>query len=138
MTYSFDKLNWLAVLLSFVAGQGFLTLWFTALFGAPWAAAYGAPDAKAHTKELPGHTYAIGAACTLLVTLGIALLQAALGVQGVGDGLALGGILALCLCAATVLPGYAFLRRWSASWLAIGSQVLLILIVSVILAAWPA
>jgi len=42
----------------------------------------------------------------------------------------------LFFCIATALPGYAFLKRWNAFILAIGSQSALILIISVILAIW--
>ena len=136
MQASLEHLNWAAIGVSVVVGQIVLTVWFTALFGAPWARAYGAADQKQHTKEVPGYTYAIGVGCTLLLTLGLAVLEAALGVSTAAEGLGTGLFVAVCFTTATALPGYAFLRRWSAFFLAIGSQTVLILLVSLILASW--
>ena len=136
MGINYDGLNWLAIVTCVVVGQIFLTVWFVALFGEPWAKAYGAADKAQHTKEIPGYTYAIGVVCTFLVTFGLAVIQRTLGVEGAGAGFLLGLWIALHFCIATALPGYAFLKRWSAFFLAIGSQTALILIVSVILAVW--
>ena len=137
MMIDFGQLNWLAIGVSFVVGQVYLTVWFTAIFGEPWAKAYDPTKTKKeHTKEVPGYTYAIGALCTFLLVLGIATLQAGLGVDSVGAGLGLGTFLAITLALATMIPGYAFLRRWNALVLAAGSQVTLVLILSVILAVW--
>ena len=132
----FNNLNWFAILVCVVVGQGFLTLWFVALFGEPWAQAYGATDKKQHTAEIPGYTYGIGLACTVLLTLGLAGVQQGMGVKSLGAGLTFGLFVALTFCIATALPGYAFLKRWSAFLLAIGSQTVLIVILSVILAVW--
>ncbi|MEM7446425.1 MAG: DUF1761 domain-containing protein [Pseudomonadota bacterium] len=136
MELNFADLNWIAIIVCVVVGQVFLTVWFLVLFGEPWAKAYGAADKKAHAKEIPGYTYAIGLACMVLLTLGLAVLQRSLAVASIGDGLALGLFVAVCFSIATALPGYAFLRRWSAFFLAIGAQLVLILILSAILAAW--
>lgn len=134
--FNFGDLNWLAIVACIVVGQVFLTVWFLVLFGNPWAEAYGVADKKQHAAEIPGYTYAIGAACTFLLTIGLAVLQQALGVATVGAGLAVGLFVALSFCIATALPGYAFLRRWPAFFLAIGSQTVLILLLSGILAVW--
>jgi len=136
MNVDFSSLNWLAIGVCVVVGQVFLTLWFAALFARPWAKAYGVEDPKQHTKEVPGYTYALGLVCTFALTLGLALMQAGLGVQGVAGGLSVGLVVAVSFCLATALPGYAFLKRWPAFTLAVGSQMTLILILSVILAAW--
>lgn len=136
MEYNLGSLNWFAILACVVVGQVFLTVWFLVLFGEPWAKAYGAADKQQHTKEIPGYTYAIGAACVLLLSLGLAVLQQNLGIQTVGGGLMLGLVIALHFSIATALPGYAFLKRWNAFFLAIGSQTILIVILSVILAVW--
>ncbi len=136
MELSLAGINWIAVGACIVAGQVLLTVWFAAIFAKPWARAYGVDDPKQHTREVPGYTYAIGLACTALATVGIAVLQAALGARGAGDGAALGLLLALCFGAATAVPGYAFLKRWSACGLAVGSQAMLIMAVSAVLAIW--
>jgi len=136
MEMNFDSLNWFAILVCVVIGQAFLTVWFLALFGEPWAKAYGAADKKAHANEVPGYTYAIGLVCMILLTLGLAVLQRGLAVASLGDGLTLGLFVSVSFCIATALPGYAFLRRWSAFFLAIGAQVVLIMILSAILSVW--
>lgn len=136
MTLDFGGLNWLAIILCVVVAQGFLTLWFLVLFGEPWAKAYGAADKAQHAKEIPGYTYAIGAACALLLTLGLALLQRALGVVDLGSALMLGVFVALTFSIATAMPGYAFLKKLSAFFIAIGSQTVLILILSAVLVLW--
>lgn len=136
MEFNFETLNWAAIGICIVVGQLFLTAWFTVLFGTPWAKAYGVKTKEEHTKEVPAYTYGIGLICTVLLTLGIALLQSNLAIHSLGDGLFLGIMLAIFFCISTALPGYAFLKRWNAFALAIGSQTLLIIMISIILAIW--
>ncbi len=136
MLFDFGGLNWLAILVSVIVGQVFLTVWFAVIFADPWAKAYGAADKAEHTKQIPGYTYGVGLACMILLTIGLALLQQGLGVTTFGAGLGSGLMVAICFGVATALPGYAFLKKWDAALLAIGSQVVLILILSVILAVW--
>ncbi len=136
MDLNFASLNWLAILVCVIVGQVFLTIWFVVLFGEPWAKAYGVADKRQHTKEIPGYTYGIGLACMVLLSLGLAIMQQNLGIQTVSGGLILGLFTAVHFCLATALPGYAFLKRWRAFFLAIGSQTVLILILSLILAVW--
>lgn len=136
MDMHFDTINWLAVLVCLIVGQGVLTVWFVALFGTPWAEEYGVADKKQHTKEIPGYTYAIQAVSTALMILGMATLQASLGIDTAGGGIILGLWVAISFSIATALPGYAFLKRWRAFALAMGSQAVLMVIVSAILAVW--
>lgn len=136
MAFDFGNLNWLAILLSVVIGQVFLTVWFAVLFADPWAKAYGAADKAEHAKDIPAYTYGIGLACMILLTLGLALFQQNLGVQSFGAGLSSGFFVALFFVLATALPGYAFLKRLDAAAIAISSQFVLILILSSILAVW--
>lgn len=133
---NFSELNWLAIIVSIIAGQIISTIWFVVLFGDPWAKEYGVENKQAHTKAIPPYTYAVGLVCTALLVLSIAILQNALGISSVGSAIGLGLFIAVGLAAATSLPGYAFLQRWSAFALAIGSQVAMILGISVILALW--
>ena len=137
MAAHFGNLNWLAILACVVVGQVFLTVWFVALFAKPWAKEYGVEDPKQHTSEVPGYTYAIGAVCVALLSIGLGVVQSAMGVEGVLDGLMVGAFVALTFALATALPGYAFLKRYGAFSLALGSQTTLILILSTVLAAWP-
>jgi len=136
MLFDFSAINWLAVLACVVAGQIVLTVWFVALFGEPWAKAYGGEGMtkQQHTKEVPGYTYGIGAFCVFLLSVGLSLLQAALGVDGVGGALQLGLFVGVCFFVAMAMPAYAFLRRWDAWLIGAGSQLLLICVLSVILA----
>jgi hypothetical protein len=136
MTLDLAGLNWLAILACIVAGQIVLTVWFAVIFADPWAKAYGVADKAQHTAEVPKYTYGIGLVCMALLTLGLAIFQKNLGITGVSDGLSSGLFVAVMFCVATVLPGYAFLRRWSAFILAISAQIVVILVLSVILAVW--
>lgn len=136
MNINFGDLNWLALLACVIVGQAFLTIWFLVIFAEPWAKAYGATDKKQHTSEIPGYTYGIGLACMILLTFGLAVLQQAMGIATLGAGISFGLFMAITLTVATALPGYAFLKRWNAALLAIGSQTVLIVILSSILAVW--
>lgn len=131
-------INWLAILSCVVAGQIVLTIWFVALFGRPWAKAYGGPEMtqKQHTKEVPGYTYAIGAVCVLMLSLGLSFLHAALGVGNIFEALLVAGVLSATIFIPMAMPAYAFLRRWSAWWISVGSQLAVIAVVSVILVLW--
>ena len=136
MELDFANMNWLAILVCLVIGQVFLTLWFVVLFGAPWAREYGAKSQKEHTQAVPGYTYGVQAVSTAILIIGLALLQNALNITTMGEGLLLGIEVAIFYALATSLPGYAFLKRYRAFFLAMGSQTVLILIVSSILALW--
>ena len=136
MEFSFSSINWLTVLTCVIFGQAFLSFWFIALFGTPWAKEYGVSNKKQHTKEIPGYTYGIQALCTVLLTLGIANLQGLLSIQSLGAGIQIGLYIALFFSLATALPGYVFLKRWNAFFLAMGSQAVVIVVISVILALW--
>lgn len=138
MESAFAAINWLAILACVVAGQVVLTLWFVVLFGEPWAKAYGGEGmTKAqHTKEVPGYTYAIGAACVFLLSVGVSVLHTTLGVADLGSALKLALFLAVAFFVAMAMPAYAFLRRWSAFFIGAGSQIVLICVVSTILALW--
>jgi hypothetical protein len=129
-------LNWLAILTAVVVGQVLLTVWFAVLFAKPWASEYGARDPKQHTQQIPGYTYGIGAACLLLLTVGMAALQSSLGIDTPGGGLTFGAVVAVHFSLATALPGYAFLKRYRAFLLALGAQTVVILVNSTILSIW--
>ncbi|MEQ9219255.1 MAG: DUF1761 domain-containing protein [Cyclobacteriaceae bacterium] len=137
MQLNFGEINWLSIVVCFVVGQVFLTLWFTVFFGEQWAKAYDpTKNKKEHTKEVPGYTYAVGAICMFLLVLGLELFQMMLGVYDMQSGLRLGIFISVFIILATMLPGYAFLKRWNAMRLSLGSQVFVTLIISAILGAW--
>ncbi|MBL1419641.1 MAG: DUF1761 domain-containing protein [Alphaproteobacteria bacterium] len=136
MELNFGNLNWLAIIACIIVGQIFLTVWFLVIFGEPWAKAYGAADKKQHTAEIPSYTYGIGLVCMILLSFGLALFQQATGVDTLESGITFGIMIAIFFAIATALPGYAFQKRWSTAILAIGSQTVLIIILSAILGAW--
>ena len=136
MDLDLSSFNWLAIVTCLVLGQVFLSIWFIVLFGNPWAREYGVSDKKEHTKEIPGYTYGVQALCTLFLIFGIASLQSMLTIDTLKGGLGLGFFIALFYSLATALPGYIFLKRMNAFWMAMGSQAILIVILSVILAVW--
>jgi len=137
MNIDFTLINWFAVVVCFVVGQVFLTLWFSVLFGAPWAQAYSPGKSKTeHTKEIPGATLGIGAVCTFILVTGIAVLQVALAIKTLHAALGVAAFISLTFVLATTIPGYAFLKRWNALVLAVGSQISFIFIASTILVLW--
>lgn len=138
MDSALAAIHWPAIGACVVAGQIILTLWFVVLFGGPWAKAYGGEGmTKAqHTKEVPGYTYALGAACVFLLSVGVSVLQSALGVSDVAGAMQLALFLAVAIFVAMAMPAYAFLRRWSAWLIGAGSQIVLICVVSTILVLW--
>ncbi len=136
MSFAFADLNWIAIVVSIVVAQIISTLWFTVVFGEAWAKEYGSSSRQEHTKEVPGYTYAVGVISTAILVIAIALLQKALSITTLSGALSLGFVLAVGICAATMLPGQAFLRRYRVFAIAAGSQVVLILVVSMILGFW--
>lgn len=136
MDLHLSELNWPAVVASIVAGQVISTLWFTVLFGDPWAKEYGAADKAQHTKEIPPWTYGLQALCTVFLVLGIAILQRAFGVDSAGDAVLSALFVAIPFAAATILPGQIFLKRYRVAAIAIGSQVAMIVGISLILGLW--
>ena len=136
MEFYFSSFNWLAILVCLIFGQAFLSLWFIALFGDPWAKEYGVENKKQHTSEIPGYTYAIQALCTFLLIIGMANFQRALSIDTFGEGVTFGLFVALFFGWAMALPGYVFLKRWNAFWLAMGSQAVMVVVISIILAVW--
>ncbi|KIC36463.1 hypothetical protein RA27_22180 [Ruegeria sp. ANG-R] len=136
MEIAFSSVNWIAVIVAIITGQALLTLWFTLLFGEPWAKAYGAEDRAAHTQAVPGSAYGIGLACMVVLVIGTALLHQAAGINTIIGGLVFGVIAALAYGLATVLPGYGFLLKLKAGRIAAGSQATVILVVSLVLSAF--
>ena len=136
MEINFAEFNWLAVLVSVIAGQAISTVWFVVLFGEAWAKEYGAPNAQQHTKEIPPYTYAVGLVCTFALVLSIATVQSWLAISTVPDAITSGLFIAIGFCVATGLPGQAFLRRYRVAVLAYGSQTAMIVAISLILALW--
>lgn len=132
MAIDVASLGWVGILVGVLAGQLVSTIWFVVLFGEPWAREYGAADKAQHTKEVPPYTYGVGLVCTLALTVSIALLQQALSITTVGGAIQLGLLLSVGLCIATLLPGQAFLRRYRVALIAGGSQVAMILTISVV------
>ncbi len=61
MNIEFGLINWLAVVVCFIVGQVYLTLWFSVFFGTSWARAYDHTKSKTeHTKEIPAILMGLG------------------------------------------------------------------------------
>lgn len=136
MNLDLSSLNWLAIGACLLFGQAFLSVWFIVLFGTPWAKEYGVQDKKQHSQEIPGYTYGIQALCTLLLVIGLAIMESLMGIDTFMEGVLFGLYVALFYAIATALPGYIFLKRTNAFLMAMGSQAILILVASTILAIW--
>ncbi len=136
MNLDLVSLNWIAIGVCLILGQAFLSVWFIVLFGTPWAKEYGVQDKKQHSQEIPGYTYAIQALCTFSLIIGLALMHQLIGIDTLKAGLQFGLFVAVFYSIATALPGYIFLKRMNAFLMAMGSQAVLILVVSAILAIW--
>ncbi len=136
MELSLSGLHWPAVVAAVVAGQILSTLWFTVVFGDPWAQEYGAADRKQHTAEIPGYTYGVQLLCTVVMVLSVGLLQQALGAEGVGGALTTACFVTVGFAVATALPGLAFLKRWRVAAITLGNQAVMILAASLILGLW--
>ena len=136
MALDFSGIHWLAVLISFIAGQAISTVWFVLLFGEPWAKEYGASSRQEHTSAVPGYTYAVQALCTLVLVISMALLQEWLFVDTMGEALWLGVFVAVGLVVANGIPGQAFLRRWRVAGIAFGCQSVMVMAISLTLGLW--
>ena len=136
MNWSFDGINWLAVFASLVLGQVISTLWFTVIFGEPWAQEYGAQSRAAHTKEVPPWTYGVQALCTLTLVICLALFQRWLQVETLSAALISGAFVAVGFCVVNIIPGQAFLKRWRVAAITAGCQTTMILATSALLGVW--
>ncbi len=136
MDLHFSEINVFALAASVVAAQIVSTVWFVVLFGTPWAREYGVETKQQHTKEVPGYTYGVQLLCTIALATSLAVVQRAFGVASLPDALVVGGAVSVGSCVATGLPGQAFLRRWRVAAIALGSQVAMILTISVVLGLW--
>lgn len=136
MDLHLSEINWMAVVASVIAGQVISTVWFVVLFGDPWAKEYGVQTKQEHTKAVPGYTYGVQLLCTVVLVLCLAVFQRMIGVDSLVGALGSGVFVALGFCVATGLPGQAFLARWRVAGIALGSQVAMILGISLILGVW--
>lgn len=130
------ELNWAAVAASVIAAQIISTIWFVVLFGEPWAKEYGVSGKQQHTKEIPPYTYGVQLLCTIALVLSLALLHQAFGVSSILGALQVGVFVSIGFCIATGLPGQAFLKRWRVAAIALGSQVAMIIGISLVLGLW--
>ncbi len=133
MHFNFGSLSPAAVFSGFVVGQIVSTLWFTVLFGDRWARCYGVPSRQLHTKEVPGYTYGVQAACTVAQSVSLALLQDWLDVRSTSDALTMGAFVAAGFCATNLVPGNGFLGKWEVAKLTVGCQATMIVAMSVAL-----
>jgi MFS family permease len=101
MFTAFPHLNWTAVAVATLASFVLGALWFTVLFGKPYARALG----RAHVPgQKPGMLFIAGPfACGLATTVASAVLIKALKLESVGQALAFGAVVGLGYLAATTV-----------------------------------
>jgi hypothetical protein len=91
MLDAITRINWIAVVAATVATTVVGGLWFTVLFGKPYAAALGR---EYDPKAKPGPIFIVGPlACSLITTFTSALLMKALNLSTVGEGLTFGAVI---------------------------------------------
>jgi hypothetical protein len=99
MSTAFPDLNWAAVAVATVASFVLGALWFTVLFGKPYARALGRDHVPG---QKPGPLFIVGPfVCGLVTTIASAILAKLLKLEGVGEALAFGAVVGLGYLAAT-------------------------------------
>ncbi|HEY0063301.1 MAG TPA: DUF1761 domain-containing protein [Telluria sp.] len=93
MMQAFTELNWFAILIASVAHFVLGGIWFVALFGKHYAAALGIAD---RPPQKPGLIFMAGPfVCSAVNIVTTAFLLRALHVDGYGEALTLGAIVAI-------------------------------------------
>lgn len=140
MTLDLGQLNWLAVIVG--AGVYFAlgALWYTVLFGGAWQRSIGW-DASQAPPQQNVMTYVLPLLAYLVMAIAVGLLAAATGTDTLGEGIALGLVLAIGLSLAHTFVDASFSpekpQPWT--WFAINGtyHALGLVIVAVIIAIWP-
>jgi hypothetical protein len=84
MINQFENLNWMSVLIAFIAYFALGALWFTLFFSKPYKVSLGKAGQTLPNKPV----FIIGPAlCSLVITTASAMLLYALGIQSVGGAI---------------------------------------------------
>lgn len=128
-------INHLAVLVTVVASQILGFLWYSVLFGRPWARGYRLPD-DAVAKN-PPISYLVTILAAAVFGYAVAVLRGLLEVSGIGGGLALGALLWLGLVGPRYLLHAVFGRIAAPSVLIdLGFDLVIAAVTGAILAVW--
>jgi hypothetical protein len=141
MTLDLGQLNWLAVIVAAVVYFVIGAAWFApAVFGRPWMAAIGFDESRPRPEMNP-MSYAGPAAFYLIASIATGLLAAATGTDTLGEGAILGLVVgvgyALVVTATDAVFDPNKPRPWT--WFAISGayHVVSLVIVGMIIGAWP-
>ena len=129
-------INWLAVLASAVAAFMLGGLWFSpVMFAKQWFVALG------KTKEetgMPGPSMALSFVVTLVMATALAMIMARMPQMSTGGSIRFGLAVGAGIVATGMASDYAF-TNWSRKlyWIQASYHVLMVVIMCVILGAWP-
>lgn len=128
--------NWLAVVVAVVASQVLGFLWYGPLFGKAWMAASG------KTREEmggggAGAAYAVGMVSALVSAVALALILNLVADPEVAEGLVAGALVGVGFAATSTVTAGAFQETsTTVTWLYVGYQVVMFLLMGAILGGW--
>jgi hypothetical protein len=114
MTYLFDYLNWIAVLVAALAYFALGALWYSpVLFVKKWIAYLKIDVNNADAKKGMGLLFGGSFLLMFIQSIAIAIIAERLGIRGDGwmSGLKLGALTGCCFCAATVGVNYLYEKK---------------------------
>ena len=129
-------INWLAVLASAVAAFMLGGLWFSpVMFAKQWFAALGKTKEETGT---PGPSMALSFVVTLVMATALAMIMARMPQMSTAGAIRFGLAVGAGIVATGMASDYAF-TNWSRKlyWIHASYHVLMVVIMSVILSAWP-
>lgn len=130
-------INYMAVLVAAIANLIVAGLWYSPLlFGPSWVAAQGLQGEDLN-KSIALKGYVIAALSGFLRAYTLACLVGVIGIQGLGEGLKLGGWIGLGIVAVTLAPQYYFQQKSRLLFLIDAVQAVVAIMVSAsIVAIW--
>ncbi len=132
--FTFEGINWLAVLVSTVVGFMIGGLWYGPLFGKAWLKAVGKTEEDLTGGAAPFVISFFTSAATAIV---LALLVNALGLTTAGEGVTLGLAVGIGFIAAAMASDYAFCGWRMSLWvIQAGYRVVYSVVMGVILCLW--
>ncbi len=140
MNLHLAQLNWLAVVVGALVYFALGALWYSpVLFGRPWQRSIGWDESQAPPQQSVV-TYVLPLAAFLVMAIAVGLLAAATDTDEIGEGIALGLVLAIGLSLAHTFVDASFSPEkpepWT--WFAINGtyHALGLVILAVIIAVW--
>jgi hypothetical protein len=140
MSFDLSGLNWLAIIVGALIYFALGALWYAPAFlGSAWQRSIGWDPTRTPPQMSPA-TYAIPLVAYLIMAISTGMIAAALGSDGLGDGIVLGLVLGIGLSAAHTMVDATFdpnkPQPWV--WFAINASYhgLGLLIVAVLVSVW--